>query len=87
MKEMPKVDRGGIPKPAQNNLMKSGIQDLPYAESTMRGSARDFRIMANSSKTSFGGESNTAKPIGRLPKQRPNLMGAGKPHMLKNQND
>jgi hypothetical protein len=25
MKEMPKIDRGGIPKPIQNNLIKSGI--------------------------------------------------------------
>ena len=87
MKELPKVDRCGIPKPAHNNLMRSTIPDVPYAESTMRSSGRDFRIVANSSKTSFGAESNTAKPIGRLPKQRPNLMGAGKPHMLKNQND
>jgi len=59
---------------------------------SMRGTGRDFRINANSSRTSFGkmsigGESNTAKPVNRLPKQRPHLIGANKPHMLKNQND
>jgi len=65
MKDLPKVDRGGIPKPVTNNLMQ--MSDLPY--DTMRASGRDFRINANSSKTSFGGESNTAKPIpNRLPK-------------------
>ena len=60
----------------------------------MRASGRDFRINANTSRTSFGNmsigaESNTAKPIAanRLPKQRPHLIGANKPHMLKNQND
>lgn len=58
----------------------------------MRMSGRDFRINANTSRTSFGsmsigGESNTAKPVNRLPKQRPHLIGANKPHMLKNQND
>ena len=63
--------------------------DIPSA----RQSGRDFRIHANSSKTSFGGlsmgaESNTAKPVpNRLPRHRPHLIGANKPHMLKNQND
>lgn len=54
----------------------------------MRSSGKDFRLIANSSRSSFGGESNTSKPVvNRLPKQRPNLIGANKPHMLKNQND
>ena len=80
------VDRGGIPRPspATNNFMTSADP-----QASMRASGRDFRINANSSRTSFGnmsigGESNTAKPVNRLPKQRPHLIGANKPHMLKN---
>ena len=57
----------------------------------MRLSGKDFRINANSSRTSFSGisvaESNQAKVMNRLPKQRTNLIGANKPHLLKNQND
>ena len=75
--------KAGIPKPpVHNNLINP--TEFGATSSAMNSSARDFRIVANSSKTSFGAESNTAKPINRLPKQRPNLMGAGKPHMLKN---
>ena len=78
--------KAGIPRPpVHNNLINPS--EFGATNSAMNNSARDFRIVANSSKTSFGAESNTAKPINRLPKQRPNLMGAGKPHMLKNQND
>ena len=83
---------GGAPRPAaRDNFLKQGIE-MPTDTPTMRNTGRDFRIIANSSRTSFGGisgaESNTAKPIpNRLPKQRPNLIGANKPHMIKNQND
>lgn len=92
MKDLPtKIDRGGIPKPVSNNLLNK-MNEMPLeSPHSMRQSARDFRVMASSSKTSFsalsGTESNMAKPMGRLPKQRPNLIGANKPHMLKNQND
>lgn len=89
---VPRVIGGGIPRPApaQNNFMKQSQPELDVG--SMRGTGRDFRINANSSRTSFGnmslgGESNTAKPVNRLPKQRPHLIGANKPHMLKNQND
>jgi len=64
---------------------------LDIASNTVQASARDFRIVANSSKSSFGAmsgtESNFAKLVSNRPRQRPNLMGANKPHMLKNQND
>ena len=69
-----------------NNFLKQGIE-MPADIPAMRNSGRDFRIHANSSRTSFGGESNTAKPLNRLPKQRTTLIGANKPHTLKNQND
>ena len=90
-KDLPtKVDRSGIPKPVVTNLGKAKETETG-ALNSMRSSGRDFRIMANSSKTSFsalsGTESSLSKPINRLPKQRPNLIGANKPHMLKNQND
>ncbi len=92
IKDMPtRIDRGGIPKPAGSDYL-SKVSDLPIEPAlSMRSSGRDFRVAANASKTSFSGlsgtESNLAKPINRLPKQRPNLIGANKPHMLKNQND
>ena len=85
-KEFPKVERGGIPRPKammSNNFLKQGIE-MPADIPAMRNSGRDFRIHANSSRTSFGGESNTAKPLNRLPKQRTTLIGANKPHTLKN---
>lgn len=90
-KQLPKgIQGGGIPRPAaQNNFLKQGIE-MPSDVPSMRNSGRDFRIHANSSRTSFasgisGAESNQAKPIpNRLPKQRPHLIGANKPHMIKN---
>ena len=88
-KEFSRVDRGGIPRPKammNDNFLKQGIE-VPADVPSMRNSGRDFRIHANSSRTSFGAESNTAKPLNRLPKPRPNLIGANKPHTLKNQND
>ena len=85
-----KTPGGGIPRPSvKDNFIKQSI-DKPADIPAMRNSGRDFRIHANSSKTSFmsGTESNSAKPIpNRLPKQRPHLIGANKPHMIKNQND
>ena len=81
---------GGIPRPApaKDNFMK----EAELTPAAMRSSAREFRITANSSRGSMSGFSGTesmqAKVIGgRLPKQRPNLLGGNKPHMLKNQND
>jgi len=51
----------------------------------MRLSGKEFRIQANLSRSSFGTDSNAQKPLAnRTLKNRPNLMGANKPHMLKN---
>ena len=87
------VDRPGIPKPVANNFIKPQTSELPIDQLSMRSTRQnqDFRITANSSRGSFGGisgrESNQAKPIAGRRMQRPNLIGANKPHLLQNQND
>lgn len=85
-KDFSKMAGGGIPRPVAKENNYTNATEI--SANPMRASGKDFRIMANSSRGSFGAmsgtESNMAKPINRLPKHRPNLIGANKPHMLKN---